>query len=264
MGACRGCIFSSSSVCRQAHRLQIPIANLECGKQDNWERVCCGESEGFKAGKEEIIGTFATYKTWWDTVRWGHLVSVCGTRAWWKTLVESICRRDFYLVLAWSCECLCVHSGEAASGYLQMGMSVPTEILSGRRKWASRRWQNRSAKKVERRVISECRSRSLNMNEVWALCSLKMSIMSSSALGLCTGKSIGRRLLWEGVVAILCWWPFRAEPGVQCRKESWPGQRRRCLVTIWNGCGFYPPPVVFHTLKFGCHALQLWVLKWVS
>jgi len=32
------------------------------------ECMCCGESEDFKAGKEEVFGTFATYKMWWDTV----------------------------------------------------------------------------------------------------------------------------------------------------------------------------------------------------
>lgn len=30
--------------------------------------MCCEGSEDLKAGEEEIIGTFAAYETWWDTV----------------------------------------------------------------------------------------------------------------------------------------------------------------------------------------------------
>lgn len=96
--------------------------------------MCCGESEDFKTGKEEIIGTFAAYKTWWDTVWRGHLAGVRGTRARWKALVESTCRRDFTSSVA---EAVCVYMSaweRLDRDICRWGTAEPTEMLAGRRK----------------------------------------------------------------------------------------------------------------------------------
>lgn len=108
MGACRGCIFSSSSVCGEAQRLQILIANLECGKQDNRKRVYVLWEEWAFQSKE---GRESWHVCHLQNVVGHRVVRPSGYCLWHKGLVKGSCRiylqGGIYLFPGWSCECLC-------------------------------------------------------------------------------------------------------------------------------------------------------------